>query len=167
MPQPQLQRVQVNDLLKRIITLHEPQFNTPGKPQIEAQLELDETLPQIDADPDLLHRVFSNLLLNAMDAMPNGGVISVRTREQSDSIRAEIADSGTGLTPEECSRIFTPYYTSKQHGTGLGLAIVQSVISDHRGSINVQSKPGRGTTFNVLLPKHLSGALQADTAKVG
>jgi two-component system nitrogen regulation sensor histidine kinase NtrY len=167
MPQPQLQRVQVNDLLKRIVTLHEPQFSASGKPPIDAQLDLDNSLPQIDADPDLLHRVFSNLVLNAMDAMPNGGVIIVRTREQSGSIRIEIIDSGTGLTPEECSRIFTPYYTSKQHGTGLGLAIAQSVISDHRGSINVESEPGRGATFKIELPKHLSGALQADTAKVG
>jgi two-component system nitrogen regulation sensor histidine kinase NtrY len=167
MPQPQLQPVQVNELLKRIITLHEPQFSSPSKPPIKAQLELDDTLPQIDADPDLLHRVFSNLVLNAMDAMPKGGTITVRTRQESDSIRIEIADSGTGLTPEECSRIFTPYYTSKQHGTGLGLAIVQSVISDHRGSINVESEPGRGATFKIELPKHLSGALQADTAKVG
>ena len=102
-----------------------------------------------------------------MDAMPNGGVIAINTHEREDNILIEIADFGTGLTPEECSRIFTPYYTSKQHGTGLGLAIVQSVISDHHGSITVQSEPGHGTTFNILLPKHLSGALQADTAKVG
>jgi nitrogen fixation/metabolism regulation signal transduction histidine kinase len=167
MPHPQLQRIQVNDLLKRIVTLHEPQFNAPGKPPINAQLHLADALPEIDADPDLLHRVFSNLVLNAMDAMPNGGTITVRTYEQSDNIRIDIADSGTGLTPEECSRIFTPYYTSKQHGTGLGLAIVQSVISDHRGSISVESEPGHGATFKIELPKHLSGALQADTAKVG
>jgi signal transduction histidine kinase len=167
MPQPQLQRVQVNDLLKRVVALHEPQFNTPGKPAVQVKLELAARLLEIDADPDLLHRVFSNLVLNAMDAMPNGGVIILRTRERADSIRIEIADSGTGLTPEECSRIFTPYYTSKQHGTGLGLAIVQSVISDHRGSISVESEPGHGTTFKIDLPKHLSGAIKADTAKVG
>jgi signal transduction histidine kinase len=72
-----------------------------------------------------------------------------------------------GLKPEECERLFTPYYTSKQHGTGLGLAIVQSVISDHRGSITVESEPGRGATFKIELPQHLTGALRADTAKVG
>ncbi len=167
MPQPQLQRVQVNELLKRIVALHEPQFNEPGKPQVKAEMDLDAALPSIDADPELLHRVFSNLVLNAMDAMPNGGVITLRTRELSDSVRIEIADTGTGLTPEECARVFTPYYTSKQHGTGLGLAIVQSVISDHRGSISVESEPGRGATFKIELPEHLSSALQADTAKVG
>ncbi len=167
MPQPQLQRVQVNDLLRRIVTLHETQFKAEGKPAIQANLDLESSLPQIDADPDLLHRVFSNLVLNAMDAMPNGGTITLRTRDNDHSVHIEIADSGTGLTPEECSRIFTPYYTSKQHGTGLGLAIVQSVISDHHGTINVESEPGHGTTFKIDLPKQHSGALQADTAKVG
>jgi signal transduction histidine kinase len=167
MPQPQLQKVQVNDLLKQVVRLHEPQFHAEGRPAIETDLDLDGKVPLIDADPDLLHRVFSNLLLNAMDAMPQGGIITLRTINESDSVRVEVVDSGTGLTPEECSRIFTPYYTSKQHGTGLGLAIVQSVISDHRGSITVESTPGEGATLRIQLPKQLSGALRADTAKVG
>ncbi len=166
MPQPQLERVQVNDLLKRVVSLHEKQFTVPDKSPITTKLDL-ATLPLIDGDPELLHRVFSNLLLNAMDAMPNGGTISIRTREKEDTVLIEIADTGTGLTPEECRRIFTPYYTSKQHGTGLGLAIVQSVISDHHGSISVESEPGRGATFKIELPKQSSGALQADQAKVG
>ncbi len=67
----------------------------------------------------------------------------------------EVSDTGSGLTREECERIFTPYYTSKQHGTGLGLAIVQSVVSDHGGRISVQSEPGQGTTFVIELPNHL------------
>jgi nitrogen fixation/metabolism regulation signal transduction histidine kinase len=167
MPQPQLQRVQVNDLLKRIVALHEPQFSATGKPAIQAELKLDENLPEIDADPDLLHRVFSNLVLNAMDAMPEGGTIALLTRQNGDGIRVEISDTGVGLKQEECERLFTPYYTTKQHGTGLGLAIVQSVISDHRGSITVESEPGRGATFKIDLPRHLTGALRADTAKVG
>jgi signal transduction histidine kinase len=166
MPQPQLQRVQINDLLKRVVGLHEPQFSAPGKPPIKAHLELGE-LPQIDADPDLLHRVFSNLVLNAMDAMPAGGSITLRTRALENSVQIEIADSGTGLTPEECSRLFTPYYTSKQHGTGLGLAIVQSVISDHRGSIAVESEPGKGAMFRIELPTHLEGGLRAEPARLG
>ena len=64
----------------------------------------------------------------------------------------EVSDTGAGLTPEECERLFTPYYTSKAHGTGLGLAIVQSVVSDHGGKISVQSAPGRGSTFLIELP---------------
>ncbi|MFZ0814561.1 MAG: HAMP domain-containing sensor histidine kinase, partial [Candidatus Sulfotelmatobacter sp.] len=70
----------------------------------------------------------------------------------------EVADTGSGMTAEECERIFTPYYTSKQHGTGLGLAIVQSVVSDHGGRIRVQSEPGRGTTFVIELPREVDSA---------
>jgi hypothetical protein len=65
--------------------------------------------------------------------------------------RVEVSDTGTGLTPEECERLFTPYYTTKRHGTGLGLAIVQSVVSDHHGRISVESAPGSGTTFRIEL----------------
>jgi signal transduction histidine kinase len=68
-----------------------------------------------------------------------------------------VADTGGGLTPEECERLFTPYYTTKQHGTGLGLAIVQSVVADHGGSISVESRSGGGTVFVVLLPKAEEG----------
>jgi two-component system, NtrC family, nitrogen regulation sensor histidine kinase NtrY len=69
-------------------------------------------------------------------------------------VMIEVADTGSGLTPEECERIFTPYYTSKQHGTGLGLAIVQSVVSDHGGRISVRSKVGHGSTFVIELPSN-------------
>jgi signal transduction histidine kinase len=67
-------------------------------------------------------------------------------------VRLDVTDTGAGLTPEECARLFTPYYTSKQHGTGLGLAIVQSVVSDHGGKIAVESAPGAGATFRIELP---------------
>jgi len=71
----------------------------------------------------------------------------------------EISDTGTGLTPEECSRLFTPYYTTKHQGTGLGLAIVQSVVSDHHGSVSVSSEAGHGTTFRIELPLRQAGAI--------
>jgi signal transduction histidine kinase len=87
-----------------------------------------------------------------MDTMPQGGVLTVATRQQDERIFLSVSDTGVGLTPEECERIFTPYYTSKLHGTGLGLAIVQSIVSDHHGRISVTSKPGVGTTFVVELP---------------
>ena len=84
-----------------------------------------------------------------------GEALIAQTRRDDRKVIIEVADTGTGLTPEECERIFTPYYTSKQHGTGLGLAIVQSVVSDHGGRITVQSEPGRGTTFVIELPDNL------------
>ena len=80
-------------------------------------------------------------------------------------MRIEVSDTGTGLTPEECERLFTPYYTTKQHGTGLGLAIVQSVVSDHRGSISVESEPGKGTTFRIDLPRRSSA--RGATVQIG
>lgn len=159
MPHPQLQPVQVNEILRGVVKLYQAQLQAPGRMPIACKLELDESLGAIAADPDLLHRALSNLVLNAMDAMPNGGTLTLRSRREGGKGIIEVADTGSGLTREECERIFTPYYTSKQHGTGLGLAIVQSVVSDHGGRISVQSEPGRGTTFVIELPDNLE-ALQ-------
>ncbi len=156
MPQPQLQRVQVNEIVQNVARLLQAQLQSPEHPPIECRLELAEARQPIAADPELLHRAFSNLALNAIDAMPNGGTLTLRTRYGGDRVVVEIADTGTGLSAEECERLFTPYYTSKAHGTGLGLAIVQSIVSDHGGRITVHSEPGRGTTFMIELPGNLN-----------
>src|SRR6202008_5056326 len=103
--------------------------NAVGKPTITTEYFLTEPLPAIDADPDMLHRAFQNLVLNAMDAMPAGGTLTLRTSEHDGNVRIEDADTGKGLTHEECKRLFTPYYTTKQMGTGRGLATCQSVVS--------------------------------------
>ena len=157
MPAPQFVRVNVNEVLRNAVRLFEPQFNEVGKPTITPELFLTEPLPDIDADPDLLHKAFQNLVLNALDAMPAGGTLTLRTLEREGNVRIEVADTGKGLTPEECSRLFTPYYTTKQQGTGLGLAIVQSVVSDHHGTISVTSDEGRGTTFRIEFPQRQAG----------
>jgi len=159
MPAPHFARVNVNETLRNAVRLFEPQFTAVGKPAITTEYFLTESLPEIDADPDLLHRAFQNLVLNALDAMPAGGTLTLRTADGDETVRIEVSDTGKGLTPEECSRLFTPYYTTKQLGTGLGLAIVQSVIADHHGTIAVSSEEGRGATFKIQLPKKQAGAV--------
>jgi two-component system, NtrC family, nitrogen regulation sensor histidine kinase NtrY len=157
MPSPHYARVNVNDSLRNAVRLFEPQFTAVGKPAITTEYFMNESLPEIDADPDLIHRAFQNLVLNALDAMPAGGTLTLRTSDRDEIVRIEVADTGKGLTPEECSRLFTPYYTTKQLGTGLGLAIVQSVVADHHGTISVSSEEGRGAAFRIDLPKHQNG----------
>ena len=147
MPQPELRLVQLNDVIRGVRQLFQAQLEDARRAKISCDLQLDPHLEMVAADAELLHRAISNLVLNAMDAMPQGGVLTLRTRREAGKVLIEVADTGSGLTPEECERIFTPYYTNKQGGTGLGLAIAQSVVSDHRGRIYVQSEPGRGSTF--------------------
>lgn len=154
MPQPHFQEVRLNDMVQDVARLFQAQLKAPDRKPIECKLELMEGGGKIAADPELLHRALSNLVLNAMDAMPQGGTLTLRTRQEQDRVFVEVSDTGTGLTAEECARLFTPYYTSKKHGTGLGLAIVQSVVSDHGGRISVQTQPGRGATFTIELPKN-------------
>jgi signal transduction histidine kinase len=152
MPAPELRPVNLNEIARGVVKLFEAQFSAVGRPQITPEMYLDEKMPVIHADASLLHRAVENLVLNAMDAMPAGGTLTLRSGHDDGMVRLDISDSGSGLTREECERLFTPYYTTKQHGTGLGLAIVQSVVSDHGGTIAVESEPGSGTTFRIELP---------------
>jgi signal transduction histidine kinase len=160
MPQPQLQAVDINQLVREVLQVHQAQLSVEGKPAIAAELKLDDKLGEVAADPDLLHRALANLVLNAIDAMPQGGTLTLRTRAGAENFFIEVADTGTGLSKEECDRLFTPYYTTKEHGTGLGLAIAQSVVSDHNGRIAVKSATGQGTTFVIELPRRLEQAAQ-------
>jgi signal transduction histidine kinase len=150
MPTPQFEPVQLNDLVRATLKLFDAQLAAAGN--IRREVQLDPNLSSIEADPEPLKRVLQNLVLNAMDAMPNGGPLRLNTRQYNSTVILEVADTGQGLTKEECDRLFTPYYTTKHHGTGLGLAIVQSVVSDHGGTISVESQPGRGATFRIELP---------------
>lgn len=151
MPAPQLEPVDVNQIARQAMQLFEAQLQAPGHTPVETKLHLASDIGQVAADPDQLLRALRNLVLNAFDAMPRGGALTMRTSRHDSKVAIEVSDTGEGLTPEECDRLFTPYYTTKQHGTGLGLAIVQSVVSDHKGTISVQSEPGKGTTFRIEL----------------
>jgi two-component system nitrogen regulation sensor histidine kinase NtrY len=160
MPAPQFEPVQLNDLVRAVLKLFEAQLAAAGA--IRPEADLDARLPAIQADPEQIKRALQNLVLNAMDAMPGGGTLRIQTRQYNSTVILEVSDTGQGLTREECDRLFTPYYTTKHHGTGLGLAIVQSVVSDHHGTISVESQPGHGATFRIELPlTHAAGAARA------
>jgi two-component system nitrogen regulation sensor histidine kinase NtrY len=151
MPKPELERIDAKDVIDRVRSLYEGAASREAK--IDFVTEIAGEPMTIMVDPELLHRALSNLVLNAMDAMPNGGKLTVSAKPQGANIEIKVADTGEGLTQEECERLFTPYYTTKLHGTGLGLAIVQSVVADHGGTIAVESRAGGGATFMITLPK--------------
>ncbi len=149
MPKPQMEAMDARDAVRRVTALYEPALK---EKHIELRVRMDADALPIQADSELLHRALSNLVLNAMDAMPEGGTLTIAAARQSDAARISVADSGAGLTPEECERLFTPYYTTKLHGTGLGLAIVQSVVADHHGTIAVERGDTGGARFVIDLP---------------
>ena len=162
MPAPRFQRVDLNELVRSVVQLFHGQLKRETA-KIETEVELGE-VPAVSGDPVLLRRAIENLVLNAIDAMPNGGKLSFRTRAGGSSAVLQISDTGKGLTREECDRLFTPYYTTKQHGTGLGLAIVQSVVSDHHGRVTVSSKQGSGAAFEMELPLASASSALEDPA---
>ena len=149
LPKPQAVEMDAREAVRRVLKLYGPSLE---EKHIELGTSISaEPLP-ILGDSELLHRALSNLVLNAMDAMPEGGTLTVSAVRAKETARISVSDTGAGLTPEECERLFTPYYTTKQHGTGLGLAIVQSVIADHHGTIGVESVEGGGARFVIGLP---------------
>src|SRR3569833_2867492 len=151
MPKPELERLDARDAILRVRKLYAAE-NEDG-PEINVETELETAPKPQKADPELLHRALSNLVLNAKDAMPDGGTVTLAARNREDNVEIRVSDTGQRMTTEECRRLFTPYYTTKQHGTGLGLAIVQSVVSDHAGTIAVESGEGKGSTFVITLPR--------------
>jgi two-component system, NtrC family, nitrogen regulation sensor histidine kinase NtrY len=152
MPPPQFETVDLNETARGLMKLHEAQFQANSRGAIRPILTITEPDLRIAGDPEQLRRALGNLVLNAIDAMPEGGTLEVITSRRDGFAQLSISDTGKGLTEEECARLFTPYYTTKQHGTGLGLAIVQSVVSDHHGKISVASGPGQGARFVIELP---------------
>ncbi|MBM4310418.1 MAG: PAS domain-containing protein [Deltaproteobacteria bacterium] len=110
-------------------------------------------LPAAWIDPDQIRRAFLNILRNAMDALPDGGSLTVATRCDDDTVTVMFSDTGEGMPAEVVDKIFTPFFTTKSGGTGLGLSITQHIISEHRGEITCESTPGQGSTFTVILPR--------------
>lgn len=121
---------------------------------IETGVEVAGVLPPVLADKDTLRSALTNLVINGLQAIDGaGGNIVIRLyAEEGHFARVEIADTGRGIAPENISKVFEPYYSTKDTGTGLGLAIVRKAIEDHGGTVSVRSKQGSGTTFTITLP---------------
>ena len=155
-PQPQFELVDLNALLTRILDATQP---TLVARNVELMTELCDDLPAVAADADQLQQVFINLINNSLDAMPEGGRLQMRTARDGASALIEVADSGEGIRDEQLDLIFEPMFTTKPGlGTGLGLTVVKQIITEHNGTVDVESEPGQRTTFRIRLPLAETGA---------
>ena len=111
----------------------------------------------VELDGELMERVFFNLLQNAAQASPDGAAVTIKTRQQGDWVEVAVIDRGAGIAKEQLENIFNPFFTTKKDGVGLGLAIVSKIVDEHGGRITVESEPGKGSVFHVLLPANRPG----------
>jgi len=143
--------INVRTFLENSLKLIERQTSEAN---IKIQTRLDSEIDEILVDPDRINQVFLNLYLNAMESMKNGGNLNVwlLKNEEKDGIKIRVQDTGTGISEDDLTHIFDPYFTTKASGTGLGLAIAHNIIEAHDGEIKVDSRLGQGTTVTILLP---------------
>jgi two-component system, NtrC family, sensor kinase len=143
----------INSALKKILVFASQHR---GGKNIEKRLELKEDLPPVYVDPKQIQQVFLNLFLNAVQAMPQGGTLTVQSElavvDGVDTVQVRVTDTGAGIPPQILEKIFTPFFTTKAQGTGLGLPICHRLVEQHGGRLLVKSKDGEGTTFTVELP---------------
>jgi two-component system NtrC family sensor kinase len=141
----------LNEVVERTLLLLEKQATVRN---IRIVKELGDSLPRIEADRNKLQQVFSNLAINACEAMPGGGTLTVGSRLSRDGTRIEVrfADTGVGIAKENIPRLFDPFFTTKSFGTGLGLSVSYGIVRQRGGTIRVQSEVGRGTVFTVFIP---------------
>ncbi len=143
---------QLNDVVREGSFLIEARC---AKQKVRMVQDLDPNLSCIDADPGQLHQMIVNLTMNAVQAMPEGGTMIIRTRERQREIALFVVDDGAGMTEEVRAKAFLPFFTTKEvdQGTGLGLSVVHGIVASHGGAVEVESSPGKGTTLEVRLPK--------------
>jgi len=146
-----LQPVRVSSLFDEILPIIETEAKKHG---VKVTHELSSSTPSVNGDASMLRQAFLNLGINACQAMPNGGTLRLVSGPASrNRVEIRVEDTGVGIKPEHLSRIFDLYFTTKERGTGIGLSMVYRIIQMHDGEVEVQSTPGRGTTFRVLLPR--------------
>jgi signal transduction histidine kinase len=148
---PQFTTGLINDLIEKIVEFMQHDFR---KKNISVEKDLDSALKPMNMDQNLLYRAFLNLFVNAVQAMPDGGKLSISTflsTDEKNKVIIMIKDTGIGISKEKLTMIFTPFYTDKNRGTGLGLAIARNIIEEHNGTITVESEKGEGATFIISL----------------
>jgi two-component system, LuxR family, sensor kinase FixL len=154
---------QISAIVEEALELFQDTFK---EHHIQVRRVEETPLPPVAFDPKQLHQVLVNLFKNALEAMPQGGEITITSRVREDKVEISVADTGVGMPPEVAGNIFQPYFTTKEKGTGLGLAICQNIIAEHGGCIFADSAPGRGATFTIHLPlKETSPAAGASPAE--
>ncbi|MBI5892404.1 MAG: hypothetical protein HZB79_01935 [Deltaproteobacteria bacterium] len=146
-----LEPVDINEVIKRTILMGEYKFNKQG---INVRTNLNGQPLDVIGDSHHLQQVFFNIIFNAIDAMPNGGMLTIETRKENGFAAIEITDSGTGISKKDLSKIFMPFYTTKKlgEGTGLGLPISMGIVKRHNGQMDVYSYVNMGTCFRITLP---------------
>ncbi|MDX2441795.1 MAG: ATP-binding protein, partial [Desulfobacterales bacterium] len=144
-------RFNLNNLVKEGLSFIEPRF---AKNDVEYIQDLASGLPEITADPSQLRQVLVNLVVNAYQAMPNGGILTIKTLSEIDNVIIVVIDTGVGMDQETLGQIFMPFFTTKDvdQGTGLGLSVAHGIITAHGGEINVQSQKGKGSRFEIRFP---------------
>lgn len=148
--------VDINILLTEVARLAAPEAAQSGA---EIALDLAPDLPPATGDAELLQQAFTNLVTNAIQAMPQGGTVTLATRELRGAVEVRVKDEGIGIPPEDLDKIFRLYYTTKANGSGIGLSLVYRIVQMHDGQIDVDSTVGRGTTVTVALPLALVPAV--------
>jgi two-component system NtrC family sensor kinase len=149
---PVFTTVAIGDILESTLRLVSNELNLAG---VEARVEVAPGLPKVHGNPRNLQQVFLNLFLNSIQAMPDGGKLTVRANvQEGDLLRIDVSDTGVGIPPENLGKVFDPFFTTKEpgHGTGLGLSVSYGIVEKHKGRITVESKVGEGTTFSIFLP---------------
>ena len=147
-PVVEQEAVDLEQCIDEVLLLVRPQLQ---KVRVELQRQRREMAP-IRGQPEQLRQIFLNLILNALQAMPEGGVLRIASRQQEQAILVEVGDSGQGIAAEHLEKIFNPFFTTRSEGTGLGLAITSRLMQGHGGRIEVASRPGAGTTFTLSFP---------------
>jgi len=147
---PDFQDVRLLDVLREVLDVQRDEIENRG---IAVEVSTSDTLPIVAADRDQIKQVFFNILKNAMEAMGSGGQLRLTTRSDDEFVFIHIADTGTGISQDEVSRIFQPYFTTKKTGHGLGMVIVQRIMRAHGGQIGLDSEPGVGTIVTLQFPQ--------------